>query len=103
VRKFDNFNQVVTSRGTAIESSPRHSPWVGKTNGSSSSRSERIIAEFEMSPEKVRADSRRLLRYWGRGEVGAAGGGAGVGVLNKETRKPRRQKQSLFMVSWIPY
>jgi hypothetical protein len=31
------------------------------------------------------------------------GGGAGVDLLNEETRKPRRQKRSLFMVSWIPY
>jgi len=30
-------------------------------------------------------------------------GGAGVGSLNKETRKPGKQKRSLFMDSWIPY
>jgi tetratricopeptide (TPR) repeat protein len=29
--------------------------------------------------------------------------GGDAGVLNKETRNPRRRKRSLFMVSWIPY
>jgi hypothetical protein len=38
-----------------------------------------------------------------RGEVGATSVGSGVGLLNKETRKLGRRKQSLFMVSWIPY